>query len=75
VEGTISGVRVRVNGTKDFFSARVGGSQVECKRAPDGTWFLAEGASRISVIRFKGTADRLPDVPMPQWIFAVIGAL
>jgi hypothetical protein len=75
VEGTINGVRVRVKGTKDSFVGRVGGTQVECTRSPDGVWFLTDGASNLSAIRFKGTADNLPDVPMPQWIFAVIGAL
>jgi hypothetical protein len=75
VEGLISGIRVRVKATRDSFVGRVGDRQVECTRSPDGIWFLSGGASRIAAIRFKGTADRLPDVPMPQWIFAVIGAI
>jgi hypothetical protein len=75
VEGLISGIRVRVKATRDSFVGRVGDRQVECTRSPDGIWFLSGGASRVAAIRFKGTADRMPDVPMPQWIFAVIGSI
>lgn len=75
VEGLVSGIRVRVTATRDTFVARVGSRQVECKRSPDGVWFVAGGSDRISAIRFKGSANGMPDVPMPQWILAVIGAL
>jgi len=75
VEGLISGIRVRVKASRDSFVGRVGDRQVECTRSPDGIWFLSGGASRVAAIRFKGTADRIPDVPMPQWIFAVIGSI
>ncbi len=75
VEGLVSGVRVRVKATRDAFTARVGGRQVECNRSADGVWFVAGGSDRVSAIRFKGSADRIPDVPMPQWVFAVIGAI
>ncbi len=75
VEGLVSGVRVRVKATRDVFVARVGNTQVECNRSPDGIWFIAGGSDRISAIRFKASANKIPDVPMPQWILAVIGAL
>jgi hypothetical protein len=75
VEGLLSGIRVRVKATKDSFVGRVGDRQVECVRRADGYWILSGGPSNIAAIRFKGTADRTPDVPMPQWIFAVIGAI
>lgn len=75
VEGLVSGVRVRLTATRDAFTARVGPRQVECNRSPDGVWFVAGGSDRVSAIRFKGSADRIPDVPMPQWVFAVIGAI
>jgi len=26
-------------------------------------------------MHFKGTANKWPDVPVPQWIFAVIGSI
>jgi hypothetical protein len=72
VEGLVSGIRVRVKATQDTFVGRVGNRQIECTRGADGYWHLSGG---VAAIRFKGTADRMPDVPMPQWIFAVIGAI
>ena len=74
VGGLIDDVRVRVEATQGSFAARIGNRQIECTRGPDGIWSLS-GQSGIAAMRFKGTADRMPDVPMPQWIFAVIGAL
>jgi hypothetical protein len=75
VEGMISGIRVRVKATRDTLVARVGERQVDCTRGAEGYWHLTGGATRSAVIQLKGTADKLPDVPMPQWIFALIGAL
>ena len=74
-EGLLSGIRVRVKATKDSFVGRVGNRQVECERRADGYWILRGGPSGMAAIRFKGTADKMPDVPMPQWIFAIIGAI
>ncbi len=74
VEGLIDGTRVRVEATRDSFVARVGNRQLECTRGPGGIWSLS-GQSDIAAIYFKGNAGRMPDVPVPQWIFAVIGAL
>jgi hypothetical protein len=73
VEGMISGIRVRVKATATTFVARVGERQVECGREADGYCYMSGG--RSSSMHFKGTANRWPDVPMPQWIFAVIGAI
>jgi len=75
VEGLISGIRVRVKATQTTLVARVGERQVDCTRATEGYWYLTGGATRSAVIQLKGTADKLPDVPMPQWIFALVGAL
>jgi hypothetical protein len=75
VEGTVDAKRVVVQATKDSLRARVGNRQIECTRRPDGYWYLTGGATGIAAIRMKGSADRLPEVPMPQWIFAVIGAV
>jgi len=75
VEGTISGIRVRVKATRDTLVAKVGQNQVDCTRGEQGYWHLTGGATRSAVIQLKGTADKLPGVPMPQWIFALIGAL
>jgi hypothetical protein len=75
VEGLFAGIRVRVKASRESFVARVGDRQIESTRSPDGIWALTGGASRVAVIRFKGTADRMPDVPMPQWILAVIGTI
>ena len=66
---------MRVKGTRDTLVAKVGQSQVDCTRGAEGYWHLTGGATRSAVIQLKGTADKLPDVPMPQWIFALIGAL
>jgi hypothetical protein len=74
-EGLLSGIRVRVKATKDSFVGRVGDRQVECERRADGYWILRGGPAGMAAIRFKGTADKMPDVPMPQWIFAIIGAI
>ncbi len=73
VEGMISGIRVRFKATAKDFVGRVGNRQVECGREPDGYCYLLGG--RTSSMRFKGTANKWPDVPMPQWVFAVIGAI
>jgi hypothetical protein len=73
VEGLISGIRVRVKATAKDFVGRVGERQVECGREPDGYCYMSGG--RTSSMHFKGTAAKWPDVPMPQWIFAVIGAI
>jgi hypothetical protein len=73
VEGTISGIRVRVKATATTFVGRVGDRQVECAREPGGYCYLAGG--RTATMHFKGTAGSWPDVPMPQWIFAVIGSI
>ncbi len=73
VEGLISGIRVRVTATATTFVGRVGERQVECGREPDGYCYMSGG--RTSSMHFKGTANRWPDVPMPQWVFAVIGAI
>ena len=73
VEGMISGIRVRVKATATTFVGRVGNRQVECGREADGYCYMSGG--RTSSMHFKGTANKWPDVPMPQWIFAVIGAI
>jgi hypothetical protein len=73
VEGMISGIRVRVKATATTFTGRVGDRQVECGREADGYCYMSGG--RTSSMHFKGTANKWPDVPMPQWIFAVIGAI
>ncbi len=73
VEGMISGIRVRVKATATTFVGRVGDRQVECGREADGYCYMSGG--RTTSMHFKGTANRWPDAPMPQWIFAVIGAI
>jgi hypothetical protein len=75
VEGLISGIRVKVKATRDELVARVGNGQLECTRRPDGYWALKGGPDRVAAIRLKGTADRLPDVPLPQWILALVGSV
>ena len=75
VEGMVDGIRVRITAAADRFVGRVGNSQVESNRSGDAGWFNNTGSGRQGTIRFKGTADTLPDVPMPQWLFAVIGAM
>jgi hypothetical protein len=73
VEGMISGIRVRLTATATTFVGRVGDRQVECGREADGYCYLTGG--RTASMHFKGTANQWPDVPMPQWVFAVIGAI
>ena len=73
VEGMISGIRVRVKATATTFVGRVGERQVECGREADGYCYLS--GSRTSTLHFKGTANKWPDVPMPQWIFALLGSI
>jgi hypothetical protein len=73
VEGMISGIRVRFKATAKDFVGRVGDRQVECGREANGYCYMSGG--RTSSMHFKGTANNWPDVPMPQWIFAVIGAI
>jgi hypothetical protein len=73
VEGMISGIRVRLKATAKDFVGRVGNRQVECSREPDGYCYMSGG--RTASMRFKGTASQWPDVPMPQWVFAVIGSI
>jgi hypothetical protein len=73
VEGMISGIRVRLTATATTFVGRVGDRQVDCGREADGYCYLA--GSRTGSMRFKGSSNQWPDVPMPQWVFAVIGAI
>jgi hypothetical protein len=75
VEGLFVGTRVRVKATRDSLVATVGQRQVEATRGAQGYWYRTGGAPNLAVVEFKGTANDLPDVPMPQWIFALIGAI
>jgi hypothetical protein len=75
VEGLVNGVRVRLEASANKFVGRVGNQQVESSREPGSDWFVNAGSGRQATIRFKGAAGKLPDVPMPQWVFAVIGAI
>ncbi len=75
VEGLVNNVRVRLQASATKFVGRVGNQQVESTREPGSDWFANAGSGRQATIRFKGTAGQMPDVPMPQWVFAVIGAI
>lgn len=75
VEGTWDGSRVRVTTTKDSFQARLGDQQIDLARNADGSWRQRQVSGGVLPVRFQGSADQVPDVPMPQWILAVIGAM
>jgi hypothetical protein len=75
VEGLFAGTRVRVKATRDTLVALVGQRQVEATRGAEGFWYRTGGATNLAVVELKGTANKLPDVPMPQWIFALMGAI
>jgi hypothetical protein len=75
VEGLVNKVRVRLEASANKFVGRVGTQQVESTREPGSDWWANAGSGRQATIRFKGTAGQMPDVPMPQWVFAVIGAI
>jgi hypothetical protein len=75
VEGLVNNVRVRLEGSANKFVGRVGTQQVESTKEPGSDWWLNAGSGRQTTIRFKGDAGKMPDVPMPQWVFAVIGAI
>lgn len=75
VEGLVNNVRVRLEASSGRFVGRVGSQQVESTREPGSDWFTNAGSGRQATIRFKGDAGKMPDVPMPQWVFAVIGAI
>ncbi|MGA8892543.1 MAG: hypothetical protein WB493_13310 [Anaeromyxobacteraceae bacterium] len=75
VEGLVNNVRVRLEGSANKFVGRVGTQQVESTKEPGSDWWLNAGSGRQATIRFKGDAGKMPDVPMPQWVFAVIGAI
>jgi hypothetical protein len=75
VEGLVNNVRVRLEASADKFVGRVGTAQVESTREPGSDWWVNAGSGRQATIRFKGDAGKMPDVPMPQWVFAVIGAI
>ena len=75
VEGLVNNVRVRLEASAGKFVGRVGSQQVESTREPGSDWYVNTGSGRQATIRFKGTAGQMPDVPMPQWVFAVIGAI
>jgi len=75
VEGLVNNVRVRLEASANKFVGRVGTQQVESTREPGSDWWVNAGSGRQATIRFKGTAGQMPDVPMPQWVFAVIGAI
>jgi len=75
VEGLVNNVRVRLEASANKFVGRVGTQQVESNREPGSDWYVNAGSGRQATIRFKGAAGQMPDVPMPQWVFAVIGAI
>ncbi len=75
VEGLVNNVRVRLEASANKFVGRVGTQQVESSKEPGSDWWLNAGSGRQTTIRFKGDAGKMPDVPMPQWVFAVIGAI
>jgi hypothetical protein len=75
VEGLVNNVRVRLQASAGKFVGRVGSQQVESTREPGSDWYVNAGSGRQTTIRFKGDAGKMPDVPMPQWVFAVIGAI
>jgi hypothetical protein len=75
VEGLVNNVRVRLEASANKFVGRVGTQQVESTREPGSDWYVNAGSGRQATIRFKGDAGKMPDVPMPQWVFAVIGAI
>ena len=75
VEGLVNNVRVLLEATSGKFTGRVGTQQVESTREPGSDWYVNAGSGRQATIRFKGAAGQMPDVPMPQWVFAVIGAI
>jgi len=75
VEGTWVGARARITATQASFQARIGQQQVDLSRRPDGSWAQRQTTGGVLPIRFTGSADRMPDVPMPQWILAVIAAM
>jgi hypothetical protein len=75
VEGLVNNVRVRLEASANRFVGRVGSQQVESSREPGSDWWLNAGSGRQTTIRFRGDAGKMPDVPMPQWVFAVIGAI
>jgi hypothetical protein len=66
----------------DFRLAHVGGTpgagcSLDLRPSEGNTWrgFLACPNSDPAVVRFDGAAAEFPDVAMPQWLFAFLGAL
>jgi hypothetical protein len=76
VEGAYVGTRVRITATRQSCEGRCGDRRLHATRREDGSWQQTlNTGSRVLPIGFRGSADRIPDVPMPQWIFAVMGAM
>ena len=75
VEGVFRGTRVRLEVTSTAMQGRIGALAVDNVRRADGHWYRDDIPTEVPSIRFTGTADAMPDVPMPQWILAFIGSL
>ncbi len=75
VQGTGAGGRVRIIATKTSIDAQVGTRTFNATRDADGNWRQANMAGGATNFRFTGTAADPLAAPMPQWVFAVIGAM
>jgi hypothetical protein len=75
VQGNAAGGRVRIIATKTSIDAQVGKRTFNATRDADGNWRQANQAAGATNFRFTGTAADPLAAPMPQWVFAVIGAL
>ena len=53
------------------------GCSLDLRPSEGGAWrgFLACPNPDVAVVRFEGAAAELPDVAMPQWLFAFLGTL
>jgi hypothetical protein len=75
VEGTFRDKRVNLEVTSTTMEGRIGALSVDNVRRADGRWYRNDIPTEVPSIRFTGTADAMPDVPMPQWILALMAAL
>jgi hypothetical protein len=78
VSGLWRGARIQLSFTKEKIQGTPGGGCSLDLRPGDGTsWrgFLACPTPDVAVIRLDGAAMEVPDVAMPQWLFAFLGTL
>ena len=78
ISGLWRNARLDLSLQKDHVTGTPGGGcSIDLTPAEGTVWrgFLACPTPDVAVVRLEGAAQELPDVALPQWLFAFLGAL